>query len=269
MKFLVDRITLSVRGVMGVGKSHFTAKFLSEIISEDESVHVWIRPVKMADTEPVYRKYLGSRLIVHDKNLIPVYLEKLRDEVVVIEDAPSWLASKSRFAMEALISSYARANNTLSVIVTQKPQALPTHLTFELDKNGKHYYWRAVEGRRVTEWFDWTGYRLDNVPKIFFEGVKGKEVGRRGRPIEKESFRQRVFAFLERGMTVSELIEKYPARAWTIYCYASAWRRMKRLEREMVRKRVLKPNINIYKEDLDISKGRSKRKTEVVAIVRG
>ena len=202
-----SRLTVSVRGVMGVGKSTFTAIALHELVAiEHRPVYVWIRQFKMDDTLPIYEKQLGAgNFVVKTKTLLPCNLERLRNSIVVIEDAPSWLSSRSKDAMESLVSSYARANNTLAIIVSQKPQALPTSLTFELDKVNGRFYYRAVEGRRASSWIDWTNAEHLDVDKFVLEGVKGKEVGRVGKPVKKDSLRQKVFSMFEVGKTASEV----------------------------------------------------------------
>ena len=207
ISFDPSRLTVSVRGVMGVGKSTFTAIALRELLEiERRPVYVWIRQFKLEDTLPIYENQLGAgNFFVKTKTLLPCHLERLRNSIVVIEDAPSWLSSRSKDAMECLVSSYARANNTLAIIVSQKPQALPTSLTFELDKVNGRFFYRAVEGRRATCWIDWTNTEHLDVDKFVLEGVKGKEVGRVGKPVKKDSLRQKVFSMFEAGKTASEV----------------------------------------------------------------
>ncbi|MEM1590193.1 MAG: hypothetical protein QW175_07235, partial [Candidatus Bathyarchaeia archaeon] len=55
--FEPSRLTVSVRGIMGVGKSTFTAIMLRELLQiERRPVYIWIRQFKLEDTLPIYEK---------------------------------------------------------------------------------------------------------------------------------------------------------------------------------------------------------------------
>jgi hypothetical protein len=238
--FEPSRLTVSVRGLMGVGKSTFTAIALRELLEiERRPVYVWIRQFKLDDTLPIYEKQLGAgNFFVKTKTLLPCHLERLRKSIVVIEDAPSWLSTKSRDAMECLVSSYARANDTLAIIVSQKPQALPTALTFELDKVNGRFCYRAVEGRRASSWMDWTNAEHLDVDKFVLEGVKGGEVGRSGRAVNKESKRQKAFAMFDEGKTNKEVEEALGLSEESVCVYRHQWKK---------RRRTVNPYINILR----------------------
>ena len=229
--FEPSRLTVSVRGVMGTGKSTFTAVMVRELcVIERRPVYVWMRQFKLGDTLPIYESQLGAgNFFVRTKTLLPCHLERLRNSIVVIEDAPSWLSSRSRDAMESLVSSYARANNTLAIIVSQKPQALPTALTFELDKVNGRFYYRAVEGRRASSWMEWTNATHLDADKFVLEGVKeGGEVGRSGRAVNKESKRQKAFAMFDRGCSNKEVEEALGLTYGLVRFYRYEWNERKR-----------------------------------------
>lgn len=224
-------MTVSVRGVQGVGKSTFTAIMIRELRrNEQRPVYVWIREHKLTDTEPLYRRILGNAVVVKTRNLTPAHVKRLSGSIVVIEDAPSWLSTKSRNAMECLVSSYARADNIFTVIVTQKPKALPTAITFELDKVKGCYYYRAVEGLRATEWVEWTNSEHLRLDKIILEGVKGKALGRSGRPIQKDSKRQQAFELFEDGLSNHEIAAALQTTYGTIRMYRYEWRQQRKLQ---------------------------------------
>jgi hypothetical protein len=232
VSFEPSRLTVSVRGVMGVGKSTFTAMMVRELCAiERRPVYVWIRQFKLDDTLPIYENQLGAgNFFVRTKTLLPCHLERLRNSIVVIEDAPSWLSTKSRDAMECLVSSYARANNTLAIIVSQKPQALPTALTFELDKVNGRFYYRAVEGRRATSWMDWTNATHLDADEFVLEGVKGGEVGRSGRAVNKESKRQKAFMMFDEGKTNKEVKETLGLTSALVRFYRYEWNEKRRTQ---------------------------------------
>jgi len=247
--FEPSRLTVSVRGVMGTGKSTFTAVMVRELcVIERRPVYVWMRQFKLGDTLPIYESQLGAgNFFVRTKTLLPCHLERLRNSIVVIEDAPSWLSSRSRDAMESLVSSYARANNTLAIIVSQKPQALPTALTFELDKVNGHFYYRAVEGRRASSWMEWTNATHLDADKFVLEGVKeGGEVGRSGRAVNKESKRQKAFAMFDRGCSNKEVEEALGLSEESVCVYRHQWKKGRR---------AANPYINILRLEADISGG--------------
>jgi len=235
--FEPSRLTVSVRGIMGSGKSTFTATMVRELCAiERRPVYVWIRQFKLDDTLPIYENQLGAgNFFVKTKTLLPCHLERLRNSIVVIEDAPSWLSTKSRDAMECLVSSYARANNTLAVIVSQKPQALPTALTFELDKVSGRFYYRAVEGRRATSWMDWTNAEHLDVDKFVLEGVKGEEKGRRGRSISQSSLRQKCFKMFEEGKSNKEIAETVGTTTTVVRVYRNQWKELQQLNINLLR----------------------------------
>jgi hypothetical protein len=235
--FEPSRLTVSVRGLMGVGKSTFTAIALRELLEiERRPVYVWIRQFKLDDTLPIYEKQLGAgNFFVKTKTLLPCHLERLRKSIVVIEDAPSWLSTKSRDAMECLVSSYARANDTLAIIVSQKPQALPTSLTFELDKVSGRFYYRAVEGRRASSWMDWTNAEHLDVDRFILEGVKGEEKGRRGRSISQSSLRQKCFKMFEEGKSNKEIAETVGTTTTVVRVYRNQWKELQQLNINLLR----------------------------------
>jgi len=247
-----EAMTVSVRGVQGVGKSTFTALMIKELQQhEKRPVYVWIRPHKLADTEPLYRKMLGDEVTVKTRNLVPAHVKRLSGSIVVIEDAPSWLSSKSRNAMECLVSSYARADDIFTIIVTQKPRALPTAITFELDKvDGRHYY-RAVEGLRATEWIEWTNSEHLGVDKIILEGVKGKALGRSGRPVQKDSKRQRAFELFEKGLSNREIAAILQTTYGTIRMYRYEWRQQQKLQQLAVN--LLTPTVIGKRQILEVA----------------
>jgi hypothetical protein len=237
VSFEPSRLTVSVRGVMGVGKSTFTAMMVRELCAiEGRPVYVWIRQFKLDDTLPIYERQLGAgNFFVKTKTLLPCHLERLRNSIVVIEDAPSWLSSRSKDAMECLVSSYARANNTLAIIVSQKPQALPTSLTFELDKVNGRFYYRAVEGRRASSWIDWTNAGHLDVDKFVLEGVKGEEKGRRGRSISQSSLRQKCFKMFEEGKSNKEIAETVGTTTTVVRVYRNQWKELQQLNINLLR----------------------------------
>ncbi|MEM3577086.1 MAG: hypothetical protein QXX51_01340 [Candidatus Bathyarchaeia archaeon] len=216
---------------MGSGKSTFTAIMVKELLQiEKRPVYIWIRQFKLEDTLQIYEKQLGAgNFHVRTSNLIPPHLEKLKHSIVVIEDAPSWLSTKSKNAMECLVSSYGRANDTLAVIVSQKPQALPTSLTFELTKKEGEYFYRALEERRATAWFNWTNAAHLDVDKFVLDGVKGEEMGRRGKAIDKDSKRQKAFELFSKGCSNSEIATELKCNPELVRYYRWLWKKLQHL----------------------------------------
>jgi len=210
------RHALSIRGEMGVGKTR-NAAFLCKLVAEAEGlypVRIWIREGKLPSSEHFYREQLGyddSKVRIYTHNLIYPFLSRLRKCVVVIDDAPMWMSTKSQNTMTALATGLARQNELFVIITTQKPQALPTRLNIHLDgkfaKDPKdnRYFYSVSERTKSTKWIEWTGRECSEVLNYIYEGVEGSSLSRVGRPHIQDSKKRRAFVMFKDGMSNIEV----------------------------------------------------------------
>jgi len=225
--------TISFRGVQGVGKSRLASIVAAEI-SKRENVQLTICCMQDKVDSTLHWYDQNCSNYVHWKGITYGNLRKLKNHIVVIEDAPLQMRSMYRAgALQSLVTALSRGNRIFTIVTSQQPQKLPTALTVEMDVREGIYLYRVVEGRNATDWINWTANSepkaeaVSTVTEAIYSGVKGNEIGRAGRPPRNESLRQQVFALLDAGMSIREIARRFRGKEEVVWIYHSQWKKRK------------------------------------------
>lgn len=229
------RWNISLRGIQGVGKTLMASMLAEEIKRREGYPIIVIQASRLKDktTFPFYDENCHS--YKRYKGITYPLIKRMRGSILVVEDAPYFMRTTYREQiLKALVTVLSRANRIFTIITSQKPKALPTAMRVELDVKNNRYLYRVVEGRNATKWIDWSCdssvpiEKLNSVFEGIYEGVEGRELGRTGKPVDKDSMRQRVFAMLDEGKPIGEIVDMFPDRAETIYVYHFYWKKKQR-----------------------------------------
>jgi len=230
--------TLLFLGEQGVGKSQLASLTVKKLsLLEGFPVIVVCDAMKQSTIKQWWEKNVPEH--VWWKGLTFAQLKKLRNCILVLEDAPLILRSKPRaIAVKSLLTALSRENRILTVVTSQYglgrelKTAIPIRV--EMQVVGGRYMFRVCEWRNASAWFDWTANSpapeesAEPVLQAVYHGVGGENLGRAGRKVKSESKRQKAFAMFDEGKTNKEVKETLGLTSALVRTYRYEWTERKR-----------------------------------------
>ena len=230
--------TLLFLGEQGVGKSQLASLTVKKLsLLEGFPVIVVCDAMKESTIKQWWEKNVPEH--VWWKGLTFAQLKKLRNCILVLEDAPLILRSKPRaIAVKSLLTALSRENRILTVVTSQYglgrelKTAIPIRV--EMQVVGGRYMFRVCEWRNASAWFDWTANSpapeesAEPVLQAVHHGVGGENLGRAGRKVKSESKRQKAFAMFDRGCSNKEVEEALGLSEESVCVYRHQWKKRRR-----------------------------------------
>jgi len=230
--------TLLFLGEQGVGKSQLASLTVKKLsLLEGFPVVVVCDSMKESTVKQWWEKNVPEH--VWWRGLTFAQLKRLRNCILVLEDAPLILRSKSRaIAVKSLLTAISRENRILTVVTSQYglgrelKTAVPVRV--EMQVAGGRYMFRVCEWRNASAWFDWTANSPANVEsaepvvEAVYHGVNGGNLGRAGRKVKCESKRQKAFMMFDRGCSNREVKETLGLSYELVKVYRYEWNERKR-----------------------------------------
>jgi len=230
--------TLLFLGEQGVGKSQLASLTVKKLsLLEGFPVIVVCDAMKESTIKQWWEKNVPES--VWWKGLTFAQLKKLRNCILVLEDAPLILRSKPRaIAVKSLLTALSRENRIFTVVTSQYglgrelKTAIPIRV--EMQVVGGRYMFRVCEWRNASAWFDWTANSpapeesAEPVLQAVYHGVGGENLGRAGRKVKSESKRQKAFAMFDRGCSNKEVKETLGLTSALVRFYRYEWNERKK-----------------------------------------